>query len=149
MNTAFAKALDMALGRLKSRERFSGDMRSWLIARGQDEAVADSVVEHLVKRGMLNDERAARALVKLREGKKAVGADKLRSEMLAKGANEDTVKSQLAELPDEAESAKDALRTKNSWTGRPQAGRFLAGRGFSEEAIESAREWAVPDEVIL
>ncbi len=135
---AFKKSLEVALRRLKTRERFSGELSNWLLGKGFEEPVVEATLVHLTKRGLLNDERAADSVVKRHMGRRAVGNEKLRAEMLSLGASEETVSNRLANMHDETEAAFQALSSKKQWAGPAQAGRFLAGRGFTNGAIEGA-----------
>lgn len=132
----FDRALGAALGRLKARERFSGEMRAWLLAKGYEQVAVDQVLEHLIRRNLLSDERATEALSRRRSGKRAVGLDRLKAEIAAKGGAPES----LPEGADETERALEALGARRSWKSAAQAARFLAGRGFDEEAIRQAIE---------
>lgn len=132
----FSLALEKALARLKTRERFSGEMRAFLSSKGFEEPVVERVLEHLVKKRLLDDSRAAELLVKKKSGKRALGSERLKAELLEMGVDEAVVLVSIGDGGD-SDAALAALSSKRTWSGRSQAGRFLAGRGFSEDVIES------------
>lgn len=137
----FSLALEKALVRLKTRERFSGEMRAFLASNGFDEAVVDLVLEHLVRKRLLDDSRAAALLVKKKSGKRAVGSERLKAELFGMGVDEAVIEVSVADGGD-VDAAIAALSSKRTWSGRAQAGRFLSGRGFAEDIIESVLDRA-------
>ncbi len=140
-SNAFSAALEQALARLKTRERFSGEMRAWLSSRGFDDAVTEEVLSHLIRRRLLDDGRAADALVKRKSGKRSVGSELLRTELSLNGADPALIETVLEDRGG-LDAALAALSSKRSWKRREQAGRFLMSRGFAEEIVESALEAA-------
>jgi regulatory protein len=95
----------------------------------------------LRERNFLNDERAAKALLERRSGKRAIGRAKMRAELEAKGVAEELIETLLEGRRDSEESANalEALRSRR-WlkSDRVKAARFLWSRGFEEEGIEAA-----------
>jgi SOS response regulatory protein OraA/RecX len=74
-------------------------------------------------------------------GRRAAGIEKLRAELKSRGAPENIIEECLAEISptDQREAMRQALSAKYKPTDdRARAGRFLIGRGFAEEDIESA-----------
>ena len=135
---AFPDALQAALARLRSRERFSGEVQAWLLEKGFESEVVERVLSHLVSRRLLSDERALAAFAARRSGKRSVGPEILRAELLMHGAPEALIESHLTQqFPGETEAALEALVSSRKNMNRAQAGRFLIGRGFSEETVES------------
>jgi SOS response regulatory protein OraA/RecX len=137
MSDRFNEAYAVALNYLKARDRLESEILKTLEAKGYGEE-APEVLDRLRKQGVANDRRVAEAIIRGREGRKAIGADLLRHKLLEKGVPADLVEELLPEQ-DESESAYLALVAKHGTeVPRARAGRFLASRGFSEEAIESA-----------
>jgi SOS response regulatory protein OraA/RecX len=132
-------ALKAALAFLKSRDRFAAEIRAHLLAKGFDEAIAEEAVADLIERKLINDCNTAERHIERNSGKRGVGSEKLRAELQKLGAPEDIIAAKLQLLEGgEAERALQALRAKyKSGAERAKAGRFLFGRGFSEETIES------------
>ncbi len=133
-------ALDLALRKLRTADRFESEMRGFLADAGHDEGVADEVVAHLKGRKILDDERTIKSLIERRSGRRSVGDEKLRAELLARGAPEEMVGEALAASEEgETERMQEALKGKfGPGDSRAKGARFLSSRGFSEEAIESA-----------
>lgn len=70
-----------------------------------------------------------------------MGKEKIRAELVKRGAPEETIESHLAAILDdeEAEGIDELLTSKYRPTdSREKAGRFLYGRGYVEEQIEPA-----------
>ncbi|HEY0868613.1 MAG TPA: RecX family transcriptional regulator, partial [Fimbriimonas sp.] len=132
-------AYGVALRLLETRDRFEAEIARALAAKGYADQTPD-VLERLRKQGIANDRRVAEAIIMGREGRRAIGDELLRHRLLEKGAPEALVDDLLGGR-DEAESAYQALVGKfGPEAPRAKAGRFLASRGFGEEAIESALE---------
>lgn len=130
-------ALALAVKLLGSRERFESEIRAKLLAGGFEAAAADAVVAHLAGKGLLDDLRTARAYARRRTGRRSVGREALREELIARGAPE-AVASEVAAGAG-PEGAYEALAGKfGPGESRVRAARFLAGRGFSEEEAQAA-----------
>lgn len=131
--------LKAAFNFLRSRDRFAAELRVHLTTKGYEEAVVEKVVEFLLERKLLNDNKTTQNLIERNSGKRAVGIERLKAELEKLGAPEESIERHLADGPNESELALQALRAKyKTETARAKAGRFLYGRGFSEEATESA-----------
>lgn len=138
----FTIPLKAALDHLKTRERLSGELRTYLVSQGFEPDAVENVVQFLIERKLINDERTTQHLIEKNSGKRSVGIEKLRAELEKLGAPAETIEAKLAVLgQSESERALDALRAKyKNGAERPKAGRFLYGRGFDEEAVEAALE---------
>lgn len=100
---------------------------------------AEGVLDHLRRRRIIDDRKLIQNLIERRAGKRAVGNKQLRAELLRRGAPEEEVNLALAGLGESDESIDDLLRSKlKPGDSRAKAGRFLIGRGFDHEAVESA-----------
>jgi SOS response regulatory protein OraA/RecX len=131
MQHNFASALEKALHRLKTSDRFESEIRSYL--QDTPAEVVDEVVAHLKAKGLLNDSRTAQQVLRKYSGKRALGRAAL-------------VEREVADefLPSESEE-RERLWSLLSTRYRPsddpmKAGRFLYGRGFRADDIESALE---------
>lgn len=136
----FTPTLRSALDFLRSRARFSAEVRVHLAGRGFDAEAVESVVRHLLDRKLIDDAKTAAAVIKGHSGKRAMGIQRMREELRRLGASEDTIDTGLAAIvSSQTEWALDALRAKyKSGADRGKAGRFLISRGFDEDAVESA-----------
>ncbi len=103
-----------------------------LTDRGFPEPIVDDVIQTLQAQRLLSEARAVEAFVESRSGAKAKGRDVVREELIARGASE----SVLPNRSDE-EERDIMLNLILKCEDRARAGRLLAGRGFSEDLIES------------
>ncbi|MCX7800545.1 MAG: RecX family transcriptional regulator [Fimbriimonadales bacterium] len=129
--------------RLAARDRFAPELRAWLVGKGVSEQVADAVLDHLRRRRFVDDDRAAEGVVRAASGKRAKGRERLRADLLRRGADADTADRALGGRTDEEElqTALGCLEARRFGPGdRAKAARFLAGRGFEEETIRRAIE---------
>lgn len=125
----------------------ASELRAHLAAKGYEEPVVEKVVQFLLERKLLNDNKTTQNLIERNSGKRAVGIERLRAELEKLGAPDESIERHLADGPNESELALEALRAKyKTETPRAKAGRFLYGRGFSQEAVESALDAFCGDE---
>lgn len=134
-------ALAIAMKSLVRRARLSGEIAQNLSSKGFSDDEVESVLAVLARNGLVDDEKTIRDQIEARSGRHAVGAHKLRAELLRKGATEDQVESGLALRGDEDEveamlAALGGRRWKEDERGR--AGRFLASRGFDSDLLPTA-----------
>lgn len=134
---AYQEALQKALKRLQTSDRFESEVRATLNAYPAE--TVDAVVAELHRRRYLNDERTTRGVVESNIGKRALGDAALRARLEKRGADDASVEAAMAEAPSEEERIDAILQAKYRPEDSPaKAGRFLFGRGFSEDAISSA-----------
>lgn len=134
-------ALEAALKALHTSDRFESEIRSLLDRKGFEAKDIQAVVEHLIRRKLIDDTRTTLNLIERKTGRRAVGIEKLRAELLSRGAPEEIVTECLAALPreDQRQAMLDALSSKYKPTdSRAKGARFLIGRGFGEDEIENA-----------
>ncbi len=135
----YREALELALRKLKTKDRFESEVRLFL-AEYPTQAV-DHVITFLKERRIIDDTKTTIHLIERYSGKRAIGLEKLRAELLERGAPEETISVVLGEfLDEERQRMQDALTAKFSpeHSTRAQAARFLYSRGFDEEEIEGA-----------
>jgi len=138
MSDEYEEALAIALKRLQASDRLEADIRKAL-ARFSTPTV-DRVVAYLQKQRFLDDARGVSTVVERNVGRRAVGSERLRERLEAKGAPADVVAGVESGVSD-LERALSVLEGKfrdRSPSDRGRAGRFLFGRGFSEDDVESA-----------
>ena len=150
MNDVNQEALKKALQRLEVSDRFEAEVRKALI-RYPVETV-DQVVAYLKEKRLLNDERTLRYTLQGNQGRRAVGAELLRHRLERRGAAEELICDAVAETRENEANMVGALlqgrfrkpgdddSVKERLAIRAKAARFLFGRGFGEEVIESALE---------
>ncbi|MBN9503047.1 MAG: hypothetical protein BGO01_10915 [Armatimonadetes bacterium 55-13] len=134
-------ALEAALRALRTTDRFETEIRQTLESKGFESKDIDQVTQHLIRRKLLDDRRTTLNLIERKSGRRAIGIEKLRAELLSRGAPEEIVEESLANLSweDQRRAMRDALSSKFKPTdNRAKAARFLLGRGFAEDEIEGA-----------
>jgi len=134
-------ALEAALRSLRASDKFESEIRRHLEGKGFEAKDIQAVVEHLIRRKLIDDRRTTLNLIERKTGKRSVGIEKLRAELLSRGAPEEIVSECLAALPrdEQRQAMLDALSSKfKPADSRAKGARFLIGRGFEEDEIESA-----------
>lgn len=133
-------ALDRALRRLQASDRYEAEVRKAL--SGYAEVVVDEVVEILKKRRLIDDSRTTSNALEVNVGRRAVGSARFRERMERRGAPDELVDEATAQVAEGDAVTAAALLTarfaENNPKDRARAGRFLMGRGFAEEVVESA-----------
>ncbi len=134
MQDEFKCALERALKKLQTSERFESEVRACLASF--DPEIVDQVVAHLSQRRLLSDQRAAEQAVVNRSGRKAVGRERLLQELEKRGAPAGVIGAVLPS--DDRVRLRELLQSKFPPTvERAKAGRFLYSRGFTEDDIEA------------
>jgi regulatory protein len=96
-------------------------------------AAAESLVA-LERAGAVDDSRIAHTRAHAL-AERGYGDEAIRHRLLTEGLDEGLVNDALAELPGEVERAAPLIARRGAG---PRTARYLAGRGFSEEALEAA-----------
>ena len=131
-NAKSESALEFALRFVKTRDRFESEVRSRLAEAGYE---TESAIERLKSQGILNDVRTVDAYVTAYADRR--GAERIRADLVSRGAPPEVVDARLAALDTTATAQSLARARMAKGEPRPKVGRFLAGRGFNEEEIES------------
>lgn len=125
--------LELALRALRHRERSAAEVDRYLTARGVDQEERDEVLETLVRTALVDDRRFAElraaALVERGAGNKLI-----RHELARAGIESQLAEETVAALPSETERVARIVALRGPG---PKTARYLAGKGFSEEAIGS------------
>ena len=134
----YREALELALKKIGSKDRFESEVQAFLSDFPND--TSERVIAFLKDRRIINDTRTIQTLLERYSGKRSIGIEKLRAELLERGAPEETVEAVLVQFAEgESQRMLDALSAKfKPSDSRAKAGRFLFSRGFSEDEIESA-----------
>lgn len=121
----FNEGVALALKRLAKRDYTCSEL--------SNAGVSSDVIDHLVRRGFVDDRRVAEQVL-AKYGSK-YGRDALETRLKNRGIPEEVV---LEVLSSHAGSARQVLAAKfPQGYRRDQAARFLTSRGFAEEEIES------------
>jgi SOS response regulatory protein OraA/RecX len=140
MDQDFSTAMEVALKRLAASDRFESEVRTALSMFPPE--IVDRVVTHLKERRMLDDSRTTEQLLLQNQGRRAVGAERLRAKLERRGAPDSVVERAAAEATEgDGERARLLIASKypdRTSKERNRAARLLYSRGFGEEAIEAA-----------
>jgi regulatory protein len=143
---AVKRATEACLKLLAVRARSQHELRQALARKGYSERVCDEVLEHLKGYGYVDDARFARDRAASLLSKGRLGPSGVLQRLEAHGLAEGAAREALSEASGAVEfdalaTARQALE-KKGLLGRPlnpkeraRAGRFLHGRGFSEDVI--------------
>lgn len=135
------EALALAMKRLAQRDRLTAELTGELSERGYSQSEREQVLEFLIRRRLVDDEKTIRNIIERRSGRRAAGRERLRSDLQKLGASEQAIEASLGAISDEDElEAMSQVLASRRWPegARPKAARFLHSRGFSEELLETA-----------
>lgn len=138
----------LALQRLERSDAFESEIRTLLGLKGIGDEAQTSVVNHLRAKGVLNDRRTAEALAR-QMNSKSKGVERLRQQLLKRGAPDEIIESCLASETTEGQRAQALsllVKRAASVKTRAKAGRLLHSRGFPEELIEGLLDERFPQE---
>jgi regulatory protein len=137
-----AEALDVAARALVHRDRSRADLRTRLGAARIAPWAAEEALDTLERAGIIDDERFARARAEAL-AKRGCGDALIREELLAAGVPESEVGEAIEALEPERERAMRAAAKRGQ---SPATARWLARKGFGQDAIEAALPRLVADE---
>jgi regulatory protein len=129
-----SSAVDVAARALARRDRSETDVRRILARKGVSDAEAEEALERLRNIGALDDERYACARAAAL-GERGYGDAAIASRLASEGVARELGAAAVDALAPEAERAA-RLAARRGETLR--TARWLAGRGFSTDSIESA-----------
>jgi regulatory protein len=137
-----------ALRLLARREHSRAELAAKLAPHAESREAVDMLLELLVSRNQLSDERYAEE--RARQLARKYGPARVRRELRSKGIAEATV-ARLAAVPDPLEKAKAILQRRyrgpaTTLRERAKRARFLQARGFSVELIRRLLREAEPAE---
>lgn len=139
-------ALRSAAGVLGRRDLTRAELRAALVQAGACAEDADWACDWLAGQGIVDDGRVAGREVELAVRAKGWGRAKVEARLEARGAEPSASGEALALLDEgtEAALAVQALRKRPGERSPAAAARFLASRGFSEEAVRAALDATCP-----
>lgn len=129
-------AYDRAVKLLARRTHFRRELAEKLARRGYAADEVDEALDRLAERRYLDDGEAARQFVRGRLSRGGYGRARLRSELGARGVEEEVAREVLDELlpEDDTEAAREEAR-RSGKTDPAAVARRLERRGFSARAI--------------
>jgi len=145
--TSRERAFDLAWDAVGRAERTADELVRHLVMRGIEPEDAQAVVTRLVELGYIADERVAGEAVQAAREGKPVGREKVRAKLLQRGIDEGVVEHAVGGLDHSSEVERAlALATKlGTAAGPAKTARYLAARGFDEEAVRDVLERLYPD----
>lgn len=132
---------ERALRILARREHTRLELRGKLAGDAGSRQELDTLLDDLVRQGLLSDERYAATRLHARAPR--FGDARLACELRAKGVADDVIRQTLASGEDELTRAQHIWQRKYGFPANPvtdpadiaRQARFLAGRGFSSATI--------------
>ena len=98
-----ARALQLAYSYLDRRERTTGEVRRYLLAKGFAAALTEQTIASLLEAGLLDDHRFAHLFITDKRELEQWGAERIRRTLLQRGLEPDTIAEALdAEAGDSA-----------------------------------------------
>lgn len=135
------KPVAQALRLLRASDKFSAEVRTALLGRGHSEDVVADVLSFLSERRILDDTQTCENAVSRMAERLGRGKDRIRAELMARGAPEEIVEQALARLADDVESETMQRLLHKGLRGshdRQKAWRMLASRGYDSDSIAIA-----------
>ena len=128
------RALDTAVRALRRRDRSRADLAARLERSGATAAAREHALDALDRAGLVDDARFAAARASTLAGR-GLGDEAVRAKLLAEGVDDALAAEALAALEPEHERAARIVAARGPG---PATARFLARRGFGEDAVEAA-----------
>lgn len=128
-----------ALRLLARREHSRLELQRKLAPHARDPDEVANLIEDLVRRGWLSEQRVVEQLIHVRRGK--LGSQRIRQELLDKGIAEELVAQALPQLKEgDIEAARAVWQRKfgklpRNMAERAKQARFMQSRGFALETV--------------
>ena len=121
----------------KVRSKKTGEL---LTRKGVSEKIANRVLERLVGKGYVDDEKFARFWVENRNQRKGISHRKLEAELRAKGVQDDIVQETMQKYPrdEKGELLKIIEKKSKKYDDENKLIAYLARQGFSYDDIKDA-----------
>jgi SOS response regulatory protein OraA/RecX len=137
-----AEAIETAASALRHRDRSRAGLRARLTASGVAPSAREEALDALERAGVVNDLRFARSRAEALAARGS-GDELIRADLAEAGVGEADVTVALGELEPERERAVRVVCARGA---SPATARWLARRGFGEDAIEASLPSLVADE---
>jgi regulatory protein len=126
-------AVETALRALRARDRSVFELESRLQQRGVGTTEQRETLELLARLGYVDDERFARSRAESL-ARRNCGDEMIRADLESRGVAAERIDAALAGLEPEPERA-ERIVARRGWSAK--TARFLAARGFSQDAVET------------
>ena len=137
-----AEAIELAASALRHRDRSRAALQARLAASGVVPWAREEALDALERAGVVNDLRFAQSRAEALAARGS-GDELIRADLAEAGVEEADVTAALGELAPEQERAKRVVGARGA---SPATARWLARRGFAEDAIEASLPSLVADE---
>ena len=127
-------AVEAALRALRHRDLSTADLERRIAGRGYDEAERAEAVATLERTGLLDDRRYAESRARALAGRGA-GDALVRQDLERAGVASELIDDAVALLEPEDDRARQIVGRRGA---SPRTSRYLASKGFSEDAIAAA-----------
>ena len=127
------EATEVALRALRHRDRSRQDLEERLKLAGIPPEQRDEALDGLAAAGLLSDDRFAQQRARSLADRNA-GDTLIRSDLRRHGVADEVISAALEELEAESERAARVFQRRG---GGDRALRYLAGKGFARESLES------------
>lgn len=124
--------MELAVGALRTRDRTAAELAARLERRGVDESEREQALEVLERLGYVDDERFARARAN-ELAARGSGDALIRHDLEGRGVSPELVEAAVRQLEPEHERARRLVEVRGATV---KTARYLASRGFGEEALE-------------
>lgn len=133
--------LDQALKFLQRRDYLSNELKSRLESKGYPEDLVDKVLQLLLDRHIIDDQKTIQQTIERASGRRPIGRNKLVNELVGRGLPEEIAENISFNRTEQEEV--DVMVNLLHKKGRERAdrtryGRFLLARGFELEQVEIA-----------
>jgi SOS response regulatory protein OraA/RecX len=136
------EALDAAVRALRHRDRSRAALRERLVRAGIAPWACEQALDALARSGIVDDARFARSRARVLADRGS-GDALIQADLLAAGVSEPDVTRTIGELEPESERATRLAAVRGTTMA---TARWLARRGFGEEAIEAALPTFIADQ---
>jgi regulatory protein len=139
------KALDQAYGYLAYRNRSRQEVLTYLRRKGYDDELASQLIAELERRHLINDDQFAADWVEMRQELSPRSRRQLTAELRQKGIAPVAIEAALQPIDAAAETTTiitliNQKQLRRRYPERQKLTNYLAGKGFSFDAIKSALE---------
>jgi regulatory protein len=137
------KAIDRVYNLLSYRDRSVKEVRDYLKRKDYDDSTIEQIINYLVERSLLDDNRFATTWVQERRNFGLRSRTQLQAELRQKGIASDIIAAVVAALdtPDETATVVELIQSRkliNRYPDKQKLTRYLAGKGFQYGVIKDA-----------
>lgn len=136
-----SKGIEKVYNFLSYRARSRREIADYLRRKGYEPDTAAQIIGQFESEGLINDAQFAEDWSKNRQLIQHRSRRELKSELIKKGIEKETIETSIAELPDEVETIVSLIHSKNllkKYDDEKRLMAYLAGKGFNYGDIKTA-----------